>query len=274
MTIIHFSSNALAAFHIVPGLSIAAILRSRLPRGRQRARLSWYLILAISAMIATFARAALVSMVMLGILLLFRRSMRAGWMRLLVIALLIAIVTMTPFFLRFISGFNINSIVARYAVLLGAARSITQHPIVGSGPGSRVVAVYPSWAFEVAPHLQPDDLSERDTHNTLLQIPVDLGIVGLICCLWISAFLLWTGILILAHLPEDHFRVALEALLVALVVTEFFSLFDSMLYTKPIWLLLGLCTAAIGIVQRRQFSRGPRLQSIVPAVRAELPCDA
>lgn len=269
-----FTSNGLAALHLIPGTVLAGVLRSGMANGSKRRRLNWYLALTTLAMISTLARAALVSLVLFALVLLFRRAARPGWGRLFAILLIVLVVAVVPSFLRFTAGFNIASYVARYSIILGGVDSITNHPVIGSGPGSKVLPRYPSWSSEVAPFLQTDESSGRDTHNTLLQIPVDLGLMGLLWFTTVNVVLFGSGLLLLRRLADRRLSAMLQSLLIALFLTEFFSLFDSALYTKPIWILFGLTSSAIHIARARRSSSISLQRAATPAFRLRIPCDA
>ncbi len=257
-----FSANGLAAFHLIPGTALAAGLRSRLTDRQARRRLGWYLLLTVTAMLATVARAALVTLVLLILILLIRRASRGGWMRGVAVIALVAVVAAVPPFLRVTAAFNIDSYIARYAIVLGAAASVRQHPLFGTGPGSRVVARYPASLRAIAPDLEYNDVSARDTHNTLLQIPVDLGLLGFAWFMTLNAGLFGAGLLRLHRMTDARAATMLQSLLIALLVTEFFSLFDSGLYTKPIWLLFGLTAAATSMAGAQRNSKATEVRQV------------
>ena len=252
-----FKSNALAAFHLVPGAAVAAFLRTQSTQRRERGVLAAYLALVVSALIATMARAALVTVVLLILLLLVQAARRPGPKRIPAVLLVVGVVVFCiPAFLSFIIGFNLKAVVSRYGLMRGALESIARNPVLGSGPGSRVVAFYPEWEPEDSPVKDVmDEFSPRETHNTLLEITADTGLLGLLLFLAINIILIRSASRKFKRIPPGFTRSALLALVFGLLTTEFFALFDSVLYTKPIWILLGLTGGVLSLARRESRQR-------------------
>ncbi len=254
-----FASNALAALHLVPGAAVGAFLRAQSPRRRERRILAAYLALVMGALIATMARAAFVTLILIVLLLLVRTATRPGRGRIPAFLLVIVILFSLVPFLNFIAGFNPMSLAARQGIMQGAFESISRNPVLGSGPGSQVVASRPVLELEEfsAPEAI-DEFSPRETHNTPLEISVDTGLLGLLVFVIINIVLLHSTFRMFKRVPPGFTRRALFALIVGLLTTEFFALFDSVLYTKPIWLLFGMLGGTLSIAReqlRRERSR-------------------
>jgi hypothetical protein len=244
-----FSSNALAAYTIVPGVMLAAVLYGEAAGAGARRAVLATLGLGMVALVGTLARAVFVTLAALGLVLLFRtaRNPRRPFWRAVAIGVIIAGVLAAPSAWRFVQGFNEKSLVARYGIARGALVLIADRPLVGAGPGSQVVPYYPlqGWGALSRESYAETDLGyeTRETHNTPLQVLVDVGLAGFAAVVMVNV-VLWRGRVVPPYVSARHRSICM-CLLVAVALTEFFSLFDSVLYTKPLWLLFGTAAAAI-----------------------------
>jgi len=255
-----FTSNAIAALHILPGLVLSAFLVRNEEDPKRRRKILLYSFFCTIALLFTLSRAGIISIMFLFGVLVGRGALRG---RLLKIALLAVLVLGISPFLEWIYGFNPQSFFARGGILLGALQSIRQKPFLGNGLGAGVVSSG-EWGFWGGELLDvPLDESMRDTHNTLLQILVEMGIVGLIS----FAVVVWVAMAGLCKVnslaPRSYLAAYATSLFWTLVVLGFFLFFNSFLYSKPFWVVLGLAWGVIRIAKksRPRATTGSRLRN-------------
>jgi len=266
-----FSSNGLAGFHILPGLVLAALVRSENIWPGSTRRLISYTALCLLAAILTFSRSTLFSIFLLLVVILYRKVTKTGGIRLIAFVLLGAGVLIAPLGIEFLVGFNRGSFLARYCILYGAFQSIRNHFSFGSGLGSRVYEEYPptSWGEEAM--WSGMELSElqRDTHNTIVQVTVDLGVTGLCCVVAMHVVLLKKWRRVGRTVRNLDAKGHANALMWTLLVVEFFSLSNSVLYTKPLWILFGMASG--GLLCAEMFRKATIAESKVAANEQRFP---
>ena len=242
-----FSSNGLAGFHILPGLVLAAFLHSENIWAGSTRKLTSYTALGLLAAILTFSRGTFFTIFLLLLVILYRKVTKTGGMRVIALVLLGAGVMIAPMGIEFIVGFNRGSFLARYCILYGAVQSIRNNLFFGSGLGSRVYEEYPPtrWGEEALWSGMELSEFERDTHNTIVQVAVDLGVAGLCCFAAMHVVLLKKWRRVGRTVQNLHAKRQANALMCTLLVVEFFSLANSVLYTKPLWILFGLASAGL-----------------------------
>jgi len=246
--------NAHLALFIVPSLVLAWMTRSKSPDPGERWRLLAYVGMLSLATIATLSRAAILTVLVFGAYRAVAGIYHA-WgpavASMVLCAFLIGVLVPGS---RFLFSLSPESVYARFGLLIGSAQLAAERPLLGAGLGtrSRAAAGFSAGTKGSIGGYDVVDLAgyqqEREAHNTFVQIVLDMGIIGLVAYL-----------AILAGVWRDARGVELAyPALIAALFTNVFAVFNSLLYTKPIWFVLGLCAASV-VGTRAEFptSRAP-----------------
>ncbi|MEX2108303.1 MAG: O-antigen ligase family protein [Solirubrobacterales bacterium] len=139
-------------------------------------------------------------------------------------------------------------------------RMVRAHPLNGVGAGnfqvsSRHYLIQPGTVFRSDEIL----LGNKETHNTYLQTAAELGLIGL--GLFLTIILFSLGCLVrAAGIFRKGDKVSHEALARSMIVATIGLLaadfFISEMFSKQLWLMLGVGPALLGIARREQNSNG------------------
>ncbi len=135
-----------------------------------------------------------------------------------------------------------------------AERMVEAHPLEGVGAGN----------FQVSSKhyvLQPGSLARSDeifignkvTHNTYLQTAAELGLVGLALFLGVIAFSLWCLVAAARRFSRAHdlrAEALARSLIVAMVGLLAADFFISEMFSKQLWLMLGIGPAVLAIARQ------------------------
>jgi O-antigen ligase len=78
-----------------------------------------------------------------------------------------------------------------------------------------------------------------------VQVAVDLGVTGLCCFAAMHVVLLRKWHRVGRTVRNPHTKGQANALFWTLLIVEFFSLFNSVLYLKPLWILFGMVSGGL-----------------------------
>jgi O-antigen ligase len=154
-----------------------------------------------------------------------------------------------------------------------AERMVEAHPVEGVGAGN----------FQVSSKkyvLQPGSLARSDeifignkvTHNTYLQTAAELGVIGLVLFLGIIAFSFWCLVAAaqrFRRLRDIRAEALTRSLIVAMVGLLAADFFISEMFSKQLWLMLGIGPAVLAMARRAD-----PVQTSVEPTRKELAGDS
>jgi O-antigen ligase len=224
-------------------------------------------VLSSFALIITFSRGAWVAFAMAIIYLLYDMAkslnkLTRRLVRLSIIAvIIISIVPAAVWALKAGGPERALSTVNRLGILIGSAHSISENPYIGRGLGSYVKPAYTSLFYDVAQENKPENKEldvnirekgggrGRQTHNTFLEVAVDLGLIGLALYLYFL-YNIWhrTSASLNAcngTLTSHWVRAILAAFFFCTVCTVFFSGF----LLKQTWVVAAVVLAGSRIKQ-------------------------
>ncbi len=256
-------TNGQLAFHMIPGFLLAAECRrySRVPRERRLLRV--YTIVMAGSIVVSGSRAAMVTILLYVLMNAIRDVRTLGPRRLIAVSVLAASTVAMPLIVVRVINMNSASSFARYALVRGGIQASIEHPLFGLGLGANITPIYSGHAWKTVDDADlekvlSDENSLRETHNTLLQISTNMGFVGLGIFLWMIARTYR------ASGPVRRYFNAPLPLLGCLIASRvaaplmlFCSLFNSLLFFKPIWMFLGLMAALSNANIRPKGLRGP-----------------
>lgn len=254
-----FDAPPILAFFLIPALPIGVAWWSKAPGSRWRRAALAAGTFATIVCIGSLTRAAWVSFAALGYLLLLLgvwHLVRRPALKAIALLGLLAALVIAPAAWELAEGTNPGSPAIRLAIVRGGWIAFTEHPVIGNGPGTWVE---PTWASEeeraraasLPGGANVVATSLKETHNTLLQVLVDVGFVGFALFVALVAVLVRDSLLGLARF-QDRAVAALGAAAVLILVD---ATFDSYLYSKLLWVALAM-TASVGAAAEKRSSRG------------------
>ena len=173
-----FESNALAVIHIIPGVII-----SLFNKNNSRKISICYKILVWAGLIATFTRGGIiVAILALFIILIQTLYNNKKYFKFIAAIILPSSVVIFSIIINFISNFNISSYVARLFIIQGTIKAILSNPFFGKGLASLVNPIatnYDALDELKISELAFDTIDKREAHNTILQIALETGLLGL-----------------------------------------------------------------------------------------------
>ena len=141
----------------------------------------------------------------------------------------------------------------RLGIIYSSINSIYENPYIGRGLGSTVgqyfpgtqYALYAEKAQSIGKKLDIDlgKTSGRETHNTFLQVAVDLGLSGLFLYM-LLLYMVWkNGVSSINRKNKNKLDVLRKGVLLAFLMTTFCSVFSSLFLLKQTWISMGLVVA-------------------------------
>ena len=235
-----FSSNGLAVFHIIPGLVIFLFNKNK-----NRKFHFLYKVLIWLGIFSTVTRGGIVvSLVALAILFFqYLRTLKNIY-KYIGYSFLVVLVSAFSQLVIFVSNFNISSVVSRFFIINGAVNTIYQHPLLGTGLASQVVPITTDIDLFDNSFISDNVLNaseNRETHNTLLQIGIETGFLGILAFAFFIIYLIRKVKLInktiLARRANDNQDI--YATLFLLLFTLLAINMNSYLYMKLLWIIIG-----------------------------------
>lgn len=233
-----FSSNGIASFHIIPGLVIILFSDNRVIKYHK-----FFYFITIFGLILTMTRGGILIGIIIAIIFLLKFLQNTSKIIKFIGYTFISIsIILAINFIIFISYFNISSVVARLYIINGALSSIKSHPLIGSGLASQVTSSETNFDLVDINQVQENvlnDTSLRETHNTLLQIGVETGLVGLFCIVSLVLFLIFKQKVAFKNLTYSYRN--LQYHYISFMMLSLFMIFvnmNSYLYLKLFWLII------------------------------------
>ncbi len=231
-----YSGNGIAAFHILPGL-IIVLFNSSVSRYR-----NFIFLILLTGLILTMSRGViLVFMLFFFSSFYLNRRNNSKIINYFSYLLLPLIIIGVGNLVVFMSNFNLTSVASRFNIISASLIKISEKPIFGNGLNARVVGNKLDLDFLDKSKIQDWELNDnlRETHNTLLQIPLEMGLLGLIFFGLAFYFILkqsfTTYKLYSITRNEKNFSFSVFSLLGMLLIV---SSANSYLYFKLFWLII------------------------------------
>jgi O-antigen ligase len=157
---------------------------------------------------------------------------------------LVVLVFMFSQVVIFVSNFNISSLVSRFFIINGAINTIYQNPFLGTGLASQVAPVTSDIDFSDYTQISDnvlDTFDNRETHNTILQIGIEMGILGMLAFASLIINLIaklrkiYKSIIYFSNDNQDVYASLYLILFLVLSINM-----NSYLYLKLLWVIIGL----------------------------------
>jgi len=241
-----FSSNGLAVFHIIPGLVLFLFNKNE----NRKFHFTYKIIIWLGILFAATRGGIVISLVALSLLLFQFLRTTSRLFKYIGYAFLLFMIFVFTQIVIFVSYFNISSLVARFYIINGAVNSIYQHPILGTGLASQVTPI--STDIDLIDNALISDnvlnsFDNRETHNTILQIGIEMGLLGIIVFILLMIYLilkLQKTYKAINNYSNDNQDVHSTLYLLFLF---FLSInMNSYLYLKLLWIIIGY-TAGLNI---------------------------
>ena len=147
----------------------------------------------------------------------------------------------------------------RAGIIYSSLNSIYENPFIGRGLGSTVGQKFPNDQYalfsreaqKMGKKLDIDigKTFGRETHNTFLQVAVDLGLIGLFLY-FILLFMIWKKRMLYEKLA-DNYLLSLygNGIITAFVFLTICSIFSSVFFVKQTWVIIGLVLAGANVTR-------------------------
>jgi putative inorganic carbon (hco3(-)) transporter len=218
-------------------------------------------ILSIIALFLTFSRAAWVSFLLYVFYIFIKKIGKLAKViryPIVIMNLLFITISVVPTITFFVNTLSPISTYNRLGIINSSIQSIYQNPYFGKGLGTTVGQAFSYEQYErissdVAnrrdiggPKTLDIDLgksSGRETHNTFLQVAVDLGLIGLFLYLFLL-YAVWKNRMVSIQKSNDNILDAMKkGVSYAFVFSAICSIFSSILLVKQNWILISLVVA-------------------------------
>ena len=260
-----YQSNALFPSGIILGhyLLLPAVcgitIWSHISKWKHRVLIKTSVILSVIAIFCTMSRGAWIPLILFGLYLIYKkkRKFHKSIRPILLVSFLWGLfITITPT-IDFIGRMNPLSTYNRLGIIYSSFNSISNNPFIGRGLGSTVGQYFPNEQYNIFAANANSigkkldiDLGKtygRETHNTFLQVGVDLGIFGLFLYL-LLLYMVWkNGINSNNTSNKNILNVLKKGVLIGFAITTICSLFSSLFFVKQTWVIIGLVFAGANI---------------------------
>ena len=211
--------------------------------------------LSVIALFLTFSRAAWISFLLFVLYIFIKkiRKLKSVFKYLIAIcSLLFITISIVPTIDFFLNTLTPLSTYNRLGIINSSIESINNNPFIGRGLGSTVGQSLSGSQYESAIDKKPAgkkldiDLGKtygRETHNTFLQVAVDLGLIGLFLYLFLL-YTVWKNRMVSIQKSNGNILDAMKkGVFYAFVFSIICSTFSSILLVKQNWILIGLVIA-------------------------------
>jgi O-antigen ligase len=220
--------------------------------------------LILSGILLTFSRGAFVTLVVLGIIMIFLGFIRVRKALLgLVVCVLLMSVALPEYFEQVSSVGGLSSLATqqsneirsldgsfrgRYAQILAAIRAFSEHPLAGVGPGHFPRFYARRYGNEVGTKFLRGN---RRAHNLYLEIAADMGILGLVTFMSIVGFIVYRLWQVRRRLAQSRPDLAQLATAMILCILGYMgtAMFLQLSYQRYYWFLLALAGATLQVVK-------------------------
>ena len=214
--------------------------------------------LSVIAIFFTFSRGTWLTIIMFVCYIIFKkiRLMHKSLQYILLIPTIISFIAITLFSTDFLlNTMSPLSTYNRLGIINSSIQSIKNNPFFGRGLGSTVGQYLSDKQYNNAyqniykTHINAKldiDIGKvegRETHNTFLQVAVDLGILGLMFYLYFLYNIWKNSIISISKLNISNFDVVKKGVLLAFIFSMILSTFSSLFLLKQSWIIFGLVSA-------------------------------
>jgi len=233
-----YSGNGIAAFHILPGLMIV-LFNSSISRYKNFI----FLVLLLGLMLTMSRGVILVFIIFFLSSFYLNRKDNSKIIKYFSYLLIPFIIIGGANLVVFMSNFNLTSIAQRFNIISASLIKISENPFFGNGLNARVVGNKLDLDFLDTSKIQVWELTDnlKETHNTLLQIPLEMGLLGLLFFGLAFYFILKQSFITYKVYSktriEKNFSFCIFCLLGMLLLV---SLANSYLYLKLFWLIISV----------------------------------
>jgi putative inorganic carbon (hco3(-)) transporter len=263
------NSSLILGTYLIPPIVIGVYLRGYFIRNKYKYFLNATLFACFIAICFTGARSAILVLLCFWLFYLiktFNKKLQRGLKILFlpfILFFVISFVFSLPLLLNFLNDIGRLSTYNRLYIICGSIESIYEDPFFGLGLGTLVTPK--AWDAEQLENFRRtvrqgvvemdkagSGLRTRETHNTFLQVAVDMGLVGFsIYCFFL--FLVGReGLRSIKEMKYSCFYFAKKGIFVAWIFVTFCSLFTSILLLKHLWILAGLVCSGSYITKRQK----------------------
>jgi len=233
-----FSGNGIASFHILPGL-IIVLFNSSMSRYR-----NFIFLVLVLGLISTMSRGMILVFIMFFLSSFYlNRKNNSKIIKYFSYSLIPFIIIGAANLVVFMSNFNLTSIASRFNLISASFIKISEKPFFGNGLNARIVGNKLDLDFLDKSQIQEWELTDnlRETHNTLLQIPLEIGLIGFFFFGLMYFFILNQSYItykfsIKAGI-DNNLSLCVFLLLGMLIIA---SLANSYMYFKLLWLIISI----------------------------------
>ena len=150
------------------------------------------------------------------------------------------------------SNFNLTSVASRFNLISASFIKISEKPFFGNGLNARIVGNKLDFDFLDKSQIQEWELNDnlRETHNTLLQIPLEIGLIGFFFFGLMYFFILKQSYITYKFSTkvgiDNNLSLCVFLLLGMLIIA---SLANSYMYFKLLWLIISIGIAFYSITK-------------------------
>ena len=242
-----YSGNGIASFHILPGL-IIVLFNSSMSRYKNLI----FLVLVLG-LISTMSRGMILVFIIFFLSSFYlNRKNNSKIIKYFSYSLIPFIIIGSANLVVFMSNFNLTSIASRFNLISASFIKISEKPFFGNGLNARIVGNKLDLDFLDKSQIQEWELTDnlRETHNTLLQIPLEIGLIGFFFFGLMYFFILKQSYItyrfsIKAGI-DNNLYLSIFLLLGMLIIA---SLANSYMYFKLLWLIISIGIAFYSITK-------------------------
>jgi putative inorganic carbon (hco3(-)) transporter len=243
---------------VILGIQLWPYIKKR----KHRILIKTSITLSVIALLLTFSRAAWISFLLYVFYIFIKKILKLKKVfkyPIAICSLLFITISIVPTINFFLNTLTPLSTYNRLGIINSSIESIYNNPFIGRGLGSTVGQSLSESQYEIASENTPGkkldiDIGKtygRETHNTFLQVAVDLGLIGLFLYLFLL-YTVWKNRMVSIQKSNDNILDAMKkGVLYAFVFSTICSTFSSLLLVKQSWILISLVIAGSRIQGRR-----------------------
>jgi len=256
-----FDSGIILGHYLLLPLILGIVIWPHITKWKHRFLIKTSVILSFITLVLTFSRGAWVPLIIFILYLIYNKIKKYHKSVKYILLLLFTfglVKTAIPIFdyivrLRPMSTYN------RAGIIYSSLNSIYENPFIGRGLGSTVGQKFPNDQYalfsreaqKMGKKLDIDigKTFGRETHNTFLQVAVDLGLIGLFLY-FILLFMIWKKRMLYEKLA-DNYLLSLygNGIITAFVFLTICSIFSSVFFVKQTWVIIGLVLAGANVTR-------------------------
>ena len=242
-----FSGNGIASLHILPGL-IIVLFNSSISRYKNLI----FLVLVLG-LVSTMSRGMILVFIMFFLSSFYiNRKNNSKIIKYFSYSLIPFIIIGSANLVVFMSNFNLTSVASRFYLISASFIKISEKPFFGNGLNARIVGNKLDLDFLDKSQIQEWELNDnlRETHNTLLQIPLETGLIGFFFFGLMYFFILKQSYITYKFSTkvgiDNNLSLCVFLLLGMLIIA---SLANSYMYFKLLWIIITIGIAFYSITK-------------------------